>query len=79
MTMSKETIEPNKKGQKPITFNKGGEHKTLGVALGKKIPAKKEAAAAAGKLGPKAKKQEQFRRNVLTGGKKRGTSDGYMS
>lgn len=65
--MARETIQPQKKGQKPITFNKGGEHRSLGVPAGKPIPAKKAAAAAAGKYGLKAQKQEQFRRNVLKG------------
>jgi hypothetical protein len=74
----KEIIKPTKKGQKPISFEKGGEHKSLGVKPGEKIPAKKKAEAKAGKFGAKAEKQENFRENVLTGRKKRGTSDGYM-
>lgn len=72
------TIQPTKKGQKPITFKQGGEHASLGVPAGDKIPAKKKAEAAAGKFGPKAKKQEQFRKNVLTGPKRRSTSTGTM-
>ncbi len=77
--MATRTIEPKKKEQKPITFDEGGEHASLGVPTGKDIPAKKEAQAKAGKFGAKAQKQENFRENVLTGGKKkRGTSDGYM-
>lgn len=80
--MAKETIKPTKKGQKPISFNGGGEHASTGTPPGKPIPAKKKAEAKAGKLGPKAEKQEIFRENVLTGGKKKkktqGTSDGYM-
>lgn len=60
-----ETIEPNEPGQKPLKFKKGGLHASTGTAPGKKIPASKHAAAASGKLGPKAKKQEQFYRNVL--------------
>lgn len=66
------TVAPQKKGQKPIAFQKGGEHESLGVPKGQKIPASKKAAAAAGKFGPKAQKQENFRRNVLKGAK-----DGY--
>ncbi len=56
------------KGSKPaITFQKGGEHASLGVPAGKKIPASKERAARAGKYGAKAQKQEMFRENVLRG------------
>lgn len=81
--MAKETIQPNKKGQKPITFQKGGLHASTGTPAGKPIPASKEKEARSGKLGPKAEKQELFRENVLTGrkgrtAKHRGTSDGYM-
>ena len=76
--MAKETIAPTKKGQKPITFKKGGLHASTGTPAGKKIPAKKMAEATSGKLGPKAEKQALFKKNVLTGKKKRGTSDGYM-
>lgn len=78
--MAKETIKPEKKGQKPITFNKGGLHASTGTPAGKKIPAKKLAEAKEGKLGPKAKKQEEFRENVLTGRKpRRSTSDGSLA
>lgn len=79
--MAKQTIKPTKKGQKAITFNAGGEHASTGTPAGKPIPAKKKAEARAGKLGPKAEKQEIFRENVLTGPKKakrRSTSTGYM-
>lgn len=64
-----ETITPKKKGQKKISFHKGGEHESLGVPEGKKIPASKERAAKAGKYGKKAQQQELFRENVLKGGK----------
>ncbi len=82
--MKQKIIAPTKKGQKPIAFKEGGEHASTGTPAGKPIPAKKKAAARAGKLGAKAEKQEIFRENVLTGPKKgakskrRGTSDGYM-
>jgi hypothetical protein len=59
------TIEPKKKGQKPITFKEGGLHASTGTASGKKISASKHAEAKSGKLGPKAQKQEQFYENVL--------------
>lgn len=68
--MATKTIAPKTKGQKPITFNEGGEHASLGVPAGQKIPASKERAAKAGKYGPKAKAQENFRENVLKGAKK---------
>lgn len=76
--MAEETIKPMKKGEKPITFKKGGLHASTGTPAGEKIPAKKKAEAIEGKLGPKAKKEAQFAKNVLTGPKKRRTSDGYM-
>jgi hypothetical protein len=63
----KQTIMPKKKGQKKITFQKGGEHRSLGVAAGKKIPASKARAARKGAYGSKAQKQELFRENVLKG------------
>lgn len=75
--MKTETLKPTKPGQKPITFKKGALHKELGVPAGKKIPAKKMAAAEAGKKGPLAEKRANFAKNVLTGGR-RGTSNGYM-
>lgn len=73
-------VEPTKKGQKPIHFQAGGEHKSLGVPAGKDIPAGKAAAARAGKFGAKAQKQELFRENVLTGPKKaaKGAVVGHM-
>lgn len=60
------------KGKKPIKFKTGGEHASLGVPAGKKIPASKLKGARSGKFGKKAKKQELFRENVLKGGRKRG-------
>lgn len=66
-----ETIKPAKKGEKKITFEKGGLHESTNTPQGEKIPAKKRAAARAGKYGPKAEKQAQFADNVLTGGKKK--------
>lgn len=62
-------VVKGKGGKKPIRFKSGGEHASLGVPAGKKIPASKHAAARAGKYGPKARKQELFRENVLTGRK----------
>jgi hypothetical protein len=65
------TMKPTKKGQKPIVFKAGGLHKSTGTPKGKKIPAKKMKAALSGKLGPKAEKQARFKKNVLTGRKKK--------
>lgn len=56
-----------KPGQKKITFKAGGLHTSTGTPQGKKIPASKKKAALSGKLGPKAKKQANFLKNVLTG------------
>lgn len=63
----KETIR--KAGKKPITFVKGGLHKSLGVPQGKPIPKDKLEAALRGEYGPKAQKQARFAKNVLTGPK----------
>lgn len=62
-----EVLKPKKKGQKKISFKKGGLHKTLGVPAGKKIPSSKMQAALRGDYGAKAKKQALFARNVLVG------------
>jgi hypothetical protein len=58
-------MPPTRKGQKPLKFKSGGLHSSTGTPAGKKISPAKHAAAASGKDGPKAKKQEQFFRNVL--------------
>lgn len=63
------TLKPTKKGQKTIKFKQGGLHESLGVPAGQKIPAGKMQAALDGKYGAKAKKQAQFKQNVLTGRK----------
>lgn len=56
---------PMKHIGKDIAFHPGGLHESTGTPKGQPISAAKHAAAASGKLGPKAKKQEQFYRNVL--------------
>jgi hypothetical protein len=65
----KRVIKPKKAGQKRISFQPGGLHKSVGVPTGKPIPAGKVNAALAGKYGPKAQKQAQFYKNVLHGKK----------
>ena len=55
--------------KKPVTFQKGGLHKSVGVPQGQKIPAAKVAAAAAGKFGPKAQKQANFAQGMLRAGR----------
>lgn len=57
-------------GKDPISFEKGGLHRSLGVPADKPIPAKKMAAAAKGAYGPKAQKQANFAKNVLASGRK---------
>jgi hypothetical protein len=66
----KQTLKPTKKGQKPIKFTTGGLHASTGTPQGQPIPPGKMAQAASGALGPKAKAQAQFAKNVLTGPKK---------
>lgn len=69
--MKTRTLKPRKKGQKKIIFKQGGMHATLGVKAGVPIPAGKFQAALSGKAGPLAKKQALFKKNVLTGPKKK--------
>lgn len=57
-------------GKKPITFEKGGLHRSLGVPQDKPIPASKMRAAAKGAYGPKAQKQANFAQGVLKQGRK---------
>lgn len=62
-------------GKKPIRFQKGGLHESLGVPAGKPIPAGKMQAALSGKAGPKAKAQANFAKNVLGAGRKTAASN----
>jgi hypothetical protein len=66
----KKTTTMKADGKKPITFEKGGLHRSLGVPQDQPIPAKKVAAAARGDFGPKAQKQANFAQNVLKQGRK---------
>ena len=59
----------HKEGQKPIHFKEGGLHQSLNVPQGEKIPASKMSSALEGEEGPKAKKQAELAKNVLTGKK----------
>ncbi len=67
--MKKVKLKVKKKGQKQITFEKGGLHESTGTPQGETIPASKKVAALAGEYGPKAEKQAQFAKNVLIGRK----------
>lgn len=61
----KVTIKPRKKGQKKLTYVKGGLHESLGLPQGTKIPKVAIDRAIAGHYGPKAKKQAMMARNVF--------------
>lgn len=62
-------------GKSPVTFTKGGLHKSLGVPPSKPIPAGKMADALAGKAGPLAKKQANLARGMLAAGRKTATKN----
>lgn len=57
-------------GKKPVSFQPGGLHKSLGVPQGQTIPAAKMAAAKAGKFGPKAQAQANLATGMLAKGRK---------
>ncbi len=58
------------KGKKPVTFQKGGLHKTTGTPMGEKIPASKMRKAKAGGYGPKGKKQAVMATGMLAKGRR---------
>ena len=66
----KKKVIKGKAGQKPISFQPGGLHKSLGVPAGQPIPAAKMASALGGNEGPKAAAQARFAKNVLGAGRK---------
>lgn len=66
----KVTMKPKKKGQKKVTFQEGGLHKSTGTPMGQKIPQAKIAKALAGGFGPKAKKQAVMAKGMLAKGRK---------
>lgn len=57
--------------KKIVVKRPGSLRKALGVKKGQKIPPSKMNAALRGRYGPKAKKRAQFKKNVLTGGRRR--------
>lgn len=63
------TLKPAAPGQKPITFQAGGLHKSTHTPVGQPIPAAKMKKALKGGFGKKAKAQANFKKNVLTGKK----------
>lgn len=63
--MATVTMQPTKKGEKKITFHKGGLHESTGTPAGKKIPSSKIHTALSGGFGPLAAKQARFYENVL--------------
>jgi len=66
--MAETTIR--KKGRKPVTFSEGGLHRSTNTPAGEKIPESKVRAAAAGRYGPKAKKQATFAQGMLRKGRR---------
>lgn len=67
--MGKKIKVLRKAGKKPISFHPGGLHESTHTPAGEKIPESKREAALEGDYGPKAKKQAEFAKNVLTGRK----------
>jgi len=65
----KVVIKPKKKGQKKVTFNKGGLHRSTNTPEGQKIPRWKIEKALAGGFGPKAKKQANMAEGMLKKGR----------
>lgn len=63
------------KGQKPVTFEKGGLHRSTNTPQGEKIPASKMAAAKRGDYGPKAQKQANFAQGMLKAGRQTAASN----
>lgn len=66
----KVTMKPTKKGQKPVTFERGGLHETTNTPPDERIPQSKITAALAGKYGPKGKKQAVMAEGMLKKGRK---------
>ena len=64
------TMRPKKRGQKRVSFKKGGLHRSLGVPEGDKIPDDKMRSAKAGNYGEKARKQASMAMGMLAKGRK---------
>jgi hypothetical protein len=64
------TVTMRKKGRKPVSFSKGGLHRSTNTPEGENIPASKMAAAARGDYGAKAVKQANMARGMLRKGRK---------
>jgi len=58
------------KGRKPITFERGGLHRSTNTPMGEKIPASKMRAALRGDYGPKARKQAIMAEGLLAKGRR---------
>lgn len=67
--MAKTTIK-GKRGQKPVSFSKGGLHRSTNTPEGENIPASKLAAAKRGDYGAKAVKQANMASGMLRKGRK---------
>ena len=69
MANAKKVTIKGKGSAKPVSFSKGGLHRSVGVPEGLKIPASKLAAAKAGEYGPKAKRQANMASGMLAKGR----------
>ncbi len=63
LAMAKTVSIPTGSGDS-ISFSKGGLHRSTNTPMGEKIPAKKLAAAAAGKYGARAVKQANLAKGL---------------
>lgn len=73
--MAVKKVTMRAKGKKPVTFNKGGLHRSTNTPMGQKIPASKMAAAKAGRYGPLAKKQANMATGMLAKGRRTAASN----
>lgn len=63
------TMAPKKKGQSPVSFQKGGLHTSTNTPAGEPISASTMAAAKAGEFGDKAVKQANMATGMLAAGR----------
>lgn len=66
----KVTLQPRKKGQKKVTFRKGGLHKSTGTPAGQKISSADMQKALEGYYGQLAVKQANMAQGMLKKGRK---------